>query len=214
VKNIRVQQLCDFDCCLWLLHIDCCTEAPSGCFTIRQWLQPPAQQDECDSPVTQRKCNNEQCPLLLPGFRLLHNTPIQSWRYSHDKKAYALGCSTQLSYLLRLLLLVLLWCCRLQCFCTSCNSSPRLQHTFTNVALTCFCCCGCCCGAAGCSAAGAFSCSSCSSSPDCTISLTMSQPPMSSPATYSCGYVGQLLYSFRACLQSREDQQCWQQQSW
>ena len=35
------------------------------------------------------------------------------------------------------------------------------------------------------------------SSPLPAISSTMSQPPMSSPRTYSCGYVGQLLYDLR-----------------
>jgi len=40
------------------------------------------------------------------------------------------------------------------------------------------------------------------SSPDSAISITMSQPPISSPFTYSCGYVGQLLYVFSPCLTS------------
>src|SRR3990167_8508273 len=35
----------------------------------------------------------------------------------------------------------------------------------------------------------------CCSSPDSYISIMMSEPPMNSPLTYSCGMVGQLLYS-------------------
>src|SRR3989344_5779626 len=37
--------------------------------------------------------------------------------------------------------------------------------------------------------------STCLSSPDSYISIMMSEPPMNSPFTYSCGIVGQLLYS-------------------
>lgn len=35
--------------------------------------------------------------------------------------------------------------------------------------------------------------STCCSSPDSYISIMMSEPPMNSPFTYSCGMVGQLL---------------------
>ena len=35
--------------------------------------------------------------------------------------------------------------------------------------------------------------STCLSSPDSYISIMMSEPPMNSPFTYSCGMVGQLL---------------------
>src|SRR6218665_954623 len=37
--------------------------------------------------------------------------------------------------------------------------------------------------------------STCRSSPDSYICIMMSEPPMNSPFTYSCGMVGQLLYS-------------------
>jgi hypothetical protein len=37
------------------------------------------------------------------------------------------------------------------------------------------------------------------SSPRSDSSMMMSHPPRSSPATYSCGYVGQSEYSFRPC---------------
>src|SRR5205809_6432956 len=40
--------------------------------------------------------------------------------------------------------------------------------------------------------AGVFSLSRVFNSPDWNISVTMSQPPMNSPFTYSCGIVGQL----------------------
>lgn len=38
------------------------------------------------------------------------------------------------------------------------------------------------------------------------VTLTMSSPPMRSPLTYSCGYVGQLEYVLSPCLTCEDNQ--------